>query len=147
MRRGQPRTPVADLRGAGLDGMERTVRLSGGAASPWTLLLFLSSECEGCGDLWPLLTEAALPRSVRVVAVVRAVGEDEARLVELEPPGGLVLASEAAWEDYGVLGAPFYVLVSRSSPAVMAESVAWGAEQLVAHVASLVASGTSPDAR
>ena len=100
-----------------------------------TLLAFLSSGCVTCEPLWEGLRrgQPALPDRARVVAVTRGPGaERPARLRALAPDGVPVVMSDAAWEDYGVPGAPYFVYVDGT--AVTGEGAAPDWEQLASLV-------------
>ncbi len=128
--------PAADIEGVDLAGLAVRHRLSGPGAPAWTLVLFLSGSCQGCLELWPLLTPGAVAPEVAVVAVARSRAEDPASLRALAPPGGQVVLSDRAFSDFGVQGAPFLVVASGSRPTLVRESVAFGSEQVRAEVAA-----------
>ncbi len=100
----------AAIAGNTLDGDAVRLDFNGGVGNP-TLLAFLSTGCSICGDFWEQLGERRLP-SVQTLIVAR--GEDRespARLRELAPEGVPVVMSSAAWDAYGIPGAPYFVLV------------------------------------
>jgi hypothetical protein len=105
------------------------------------LLLFLSSNCQGCLDLWQGLDEVQrlVAPALEVAVVTRGVDvEDAASIGELgRSQGGIpVVMSSAAFGDYVVAGPPFLVVVDGS--AVRTEGVAWGiAETTRAALAAL----------
>ena len=83
-----------------------------GASSRPTLLAFLTSGCSTCAGFWETLAEPRLPPSVQTVIVAHgAERERPRRLGELAPAGVPVVMSSEAWQDYGVPGAPYFVLV------------------------------------
>ena len=83
-----------------------------GTASRPTLLAFLTSGCGTCAGFWETLAEPRLPRVIQTVIVAHgAERERPVRLRELAPNGIPVVMSSEAWEDYGVPGAPYFVLV------------------------------------
>ena len=111
-----------------------------------TLLAFLSSGCVSCEPLWEGLRrgQPALPDRARVVAVTRAAGtESPARLRALAPDGVAVVMSDAAWDDYGVPGAPYFVYVDGT--AVTGEGAAPDWRQL-ASLVERAQSDTAPSA-
>ena len=131
---------AADVCGVRLSG--EPVRVAVRGASRWTLLLFLSSGCDGCRSLWSAVADpehaglAGLGGS-RVVVVARdAAREDvaELRLRAGAVGAARVVLSSAAWEAYSVLGPPFFALVDGSSGRVASEGVAWSVEQVVSDV-------------
>jgi hypothetical protein len=87
---------------------------AGGGAGP-TLLAFLTSGCGTCAGFWETLGDARLPAGVQTVVVTHgAERERPGRLRKLAPPGIPVVMSSQAWLDYGVPGAPYFVLVDGS---------------------------------
>ena len=109
-----PATPgqAYDVAGVTPGGDAVHVGVLGGRQA--TLLAFLSSGCVTCEPLWDGLRrgEPPLPDRTRVVAVTRGPGhESPARLRALAPEGVPVVMSDAAWEDYAVPGAPYFVYV------------------------------------
>jgi hypothetical protein len=111
--RGGGELAAHDVAGATLAGDSAKVSLATGA--PPTLLAFLTSGCSSCAGFWAALgTDGAeeLPADVRVVAVTKdGSHESPSRLRELAPDGLPVLLSSAAWADYRVPGAPYFVYV------------------------------------
>ncbi len=102
--------------------------LSGGACR-WLLLVFLSSDCQGCVDLWRGLGDLLLTEDRSISAVIVTHGprfEACEAVARLAPPDVPVIMSEAAWQVYGVLGAPFYVLIDRNERRVATEGVPVG---------------------
>jgi hypothetical protein len=126
-----PNRTGADPRAAPVTGPTPagdTVRLAfdGGAATP-TLLAFLSTGCSTCGGFWETLGEHRLPAEVQTVIVTQGSERESAsRLRSLAPSHVPVVMSSQAWQDYGVPGAPYFVLVDR---AIRGEGVAttWSA--------------------
>ncbi len=87
----------------------------GGAGSTPTLLAFLTSGCSTCAGFWETLGEQRLPPGVQTLIVTQgAERERPSRLRRLAPKGVSVVMSSQAWEDYGVPGAPYFVLVDGS---------------------------------
>lgn len=93
------------------------------------LLLFLGSDCGGCGPFWPA---AGAPQTLGlepeddVVVVVRPPPREDVHVLQqtMQTAGGCdVVLSALAWSDYRVQGPPFYVLVDGAR--VMTEGVAW----------------------
>ncbi|HVX20043.1 MAG TPA: hypothetical protein VHB02_01705 [Acidimicrobiales bacterium] len=85
--RDQPATVAADL--AGVDLSAAPVRVPVLGTGRWTLLLFLSSGCFGCRDMWDALADpvrAGLATDERVVAVTHGPDhEDVVALGRLAP--------------------------------------------------------------
>jgi hypothetical protein len=88
-----------------------SLSFEGVAAAP-TLLAFLTSGCATCAEFWESLGERRLPPGVQTVIVARGADREQpARLRQLAPRGVAVVMSSAAWDDYEVPGAPYFVLV------------------------------------
>jgi hypothetical protein len=119
--RNTPAGPAPALTGPTPTGDVVTLDFAGGAAAP-TLLAFLTSGCTTCAGFWETLGERRLPPEVQTVIVAHGPDRERpARLRTLAPPGMPVVMSSAAWEDYAVPGAPYFVLVDG---AVRGEGVA-----------------------
>jgi hypothetical protein len=108
-RRTDPNAPAL----AGTTPAGDPVRLAfDGVAGAPTLLAFLTSGCSTCAGFWETLGEPRLPAEVQTVVVTRGGDrESPSRLRSLAPAGIPVVMSSPAWEDYGVPGAPYFVLV------------------------------------
>jgi hypothetical protein len=164
--RDHPATVGHDLVGVDPSGARLSVGIAAGAEP--VCVLFLSSSCQGCRDLWE--GTGALRRdlgpAVRVVVVTRgpeaedaaavarlatsgAVGSDE---VSGETQGGEtgsggtevteVVMSSQAYLDYGVSGPPFYALTVGTD--VRTEGVAWGVRETAQAVRRALAGPDSP---
>jgi hypothetical protein len=97
-----------------------------------TLLLFLSTTCLGCQDLWEGTAEirAGLPDNVDLVLVTRGPEAEDAAAVAVRAPLGVTtVMSSPAFAEYRVGGPPFLVVVV--GPKVVTEGVAWGVEETV----------------
>jgi hypothetical protein len=77
-----------------------------------TLLAFLTTGCSSCATFWDALGTQQPPRGAQTVIVTHgSEREQPGRLKKLQPDGVPVVMSSRAWEDYGVPGAPYFVLV------------------------------------
>lgn len=124
---GPPTTVPRDVVGTGPDGTPCRIGVESDPEP--VLLLFLSSGCLGCRDLWDGLAElrAALSGVARVVAVTRSPdAEDSSAVAALAGESAVVMSSQA-FSHYRVSGPPF--LVVAAADGVRTESVAWGVEQ------------------
>jgi hypothetical protein len=98
------------------------------------LLLFLSTGCLGCGDLWEGLSEIreGLGQGADLAVVTKGADEEDTAAVAAMsgrgagPPFVPIVMSSAAYRDYRVGGPPFFVVVDATS--VRSEGVAWGVE-------------------
>jgi hypothetical protein len=90
------------------------VKIGLGEGGPPTLLAFLTSGCTICLGFWDGLREGTRPRelpaTVRVVVVTKDPShESPTRLRELAPANVPVVMSSAAWSEYRVPAAPYFV--------------------------------------
>jgi hypothetical protein len=90
------------------------VKIGFGDSYPPTLLAFLTSGCTVCESFWKGLRDGRrppeLPGEIRVVAVTKdPTHESPSRLRSLSSRGTSVVMSSAAWSDYGVPAAPYFV--------------------------------------
>jgi hypothetical protein len=100
------------------------------------VLLFLTTECLGCRDLWSGLADlhAGLGARARLAVVTKSAPEDDpASIRELagDVPSRLgipVVMSTPAFGHYRA-AAPFVVVVVPGE--ILAEGVAWGVEETV----------------
>src|SRR4051812_29013456 len=98
-----------------------------------TLVAFLSSGCLTCGGFWRAFAggRVTLPPATRLVIVTKSPAEEsESAVRDLAPAGLPVVMSSAAWEDYGVPGSPYFVLVDGPSGRVVGEGAATGWQQV-----------------
>jgi hypothetical protein len=105
----------------GLDLSGATAAVSVVGAKQDTLLAFLSTGCSTCEPFWDAFrADAELPAGTRLLVVVQDE-ESESRLRALAGPRLEVIASNAAWESYGVPGSPHFVYVEGASGRVTGE--------------------------
>ncbi|MFN2608173.1 MAG: hypothetical protein ABR511_09825 [Acidimicrobiales bacterium] len=86
-----------------------------------TLLAFLSTGCLTCTGFWQDLRspQPAVPGGARLVVVTKGPeAESEASVADLAPPGAVTVMSSAAWRDYGIPVAPYFVYVRASGKVV-----------------------------
>jgi hypothetical protein len=106
-----------------------------------TLLAFLSSGCGSCLVFWDVFRDGGpvdLPGDARLVCVSKDPGEESvATIKRLAPTEIPTVMSSAAWADYDVPVAPFFVLVDGKSGEVIGEGAAneWGQVQSLLHTA------------
>ncbi len=118
--------PAPDIAGTTPDGGAIKLSLGGSTAAPM-LVAFLSSGCTTCHRFWERLGERELPGELGLLVVTHdPTRESPSRLRALAPAGVTVVMSSHAYEEYGVPGAPYFVLVDGS---VRGEGVAttWAA--------------------
>jgi hypothetical protein len=108
-----------DVVGLDLSGASTAVSVIG--AKHDTLLAFLSTGCSTCEPFWDAFRAGeGLPGETRLVVVVQDE-ESEARLRSLAGPRLEVIASNQAWESYGVPGSPHFVHVDGATGRVTGE--------------------------
>jgi hypothetical protein len=116
-----------------------------------SLLAFLTSGCLTCEGFWAAFADPArrvLPRGTRLVVVTKGPEhESESRVRELAGPGLDVVMSSAAWDDYDVPVAPYFVHVDGASGEVRGEGAAQTWDQLVALLDRALADGDDGEAR
>jgi hypothetical protein len=126
-----PTTVPHDLSGVDPEGGACSVALIDSQVP--ALVLFLSSNCLGCLDMWHGTGELAdlLPADVRIVLVSRGPEREDAAaiaaLASVAVGGDLgvpTVMSTQAFTDYRVVGAPFMVVVEGNT--VRTEGVPWG---------------------
>jgi hypothetical protein len=125
-------TSIRPIRGTTLSG-EPVVH---DPAEGWTLVMFLSTSCDGCQELWEAFAEpdsSALPSGVRNLVVTRAATEQPEKVAARSGRAAVVLSDEA-WADYGVHSGPFFVLVDPQRARVATEGVAWSVDQIASAV-------------
>ncbi len=113
----------ADITGSTLDG--GTIAISMSANSGNTLIAFLSSGCSTCQSFWKSFrnpNNSQLSGSPRVIIVTRDMAEEsKSALMNLAPSEIPVVMSNQAWIDYGVPGAPFFVMVQGGTSKIIGE--------------------------
>jgi hypothetical protein len=136
--RDHPATTACDIAGVSLSGMPSSLKVVGSAVP--LLLLFLSSECQGCRDLWEGIEQlgTSIPDGVRVVVLTHGPEREDAQVVTtLAPTGTEVVMSSQAYADYRVAGPPFLVVVA--GDVVRTEGVAWGIHETAQAVRAALA--------
>lgn len=115
--RDRPATLAADVSGVGVGGEPAEVAVLG--TGRWTLLIFLSTGCQGCLPMWEVLADPVrgglVTDELAVVITRDPVEEDLETLSSLAPRDVPLVMSSAAWAAYGVQGPPFFALVDGRS--------------------------------
>jgi len=125
----RPDREAADVVGETPRGDAISISVVG--ASHSTLLAFLTSGCSTCAGFWSAFADTErlrVPGDARLVAVTKGPeGDSPGRLTKFAPPDVPVVMSSAAWEDYDVPVAPYFVFIDGPSGAIIGEgaSVAW----------------------
>ncbi len=106
-----------------------------------TLLAFLSSGCGSCLAFWDVFRDGGpveIPGDARLVCVSKDAGEESVTSIKRLAPSEIpTVMSSAAWADYDVPVAPFFVLIDGASGEVIGEGAAneWGQVQSLLHTA------------
>jgi hypothetical protein len=126
-------TLAPDVAGTTLDGQVMQFGIRAGGES--TLLAFLSSGCLVCEGFWEVFgaqPPPELPGGGRILILTKdSSHESPSRLRELAPAAVPVVMSSAAWKDYSVPTAPYFVHVDGASGEVRGEGTAAGWPQVV----------------
>jgi len=99
------------VRGVDPGGRPVAAAVEGGA---W-VLVFLTSSCLGCRDVWSALAAGAareLPRSRLALITPDATLEDRRTVASLAPPGAVVVMSTAAWTGWSAAASPWVAVSS-----------------------------------
>jgi hypothetical protein len=139
----RPRTdprPAVDVAGTSPDGDAAVISVAGADHS--TLLAFLTSGCTTCIDFWNAFADAdqlRIPGDARLVVVTKGEeGESSARLRTFAPLAVPVVMSSAAWADYDVPVAPYFVFINGPSSRIIGEGAAATWDHLVGMMARAV---------
>ena len=128
----RPAREAVDVSGETPDHDAISVAING--ARHTTLLAFLTSTCSTCIGFWDAFAVAtpAVPGDARLVLVTKGADAESPGSVRKLAPGITVpvVMSSAAWDDYDVPVAPFFVLVDGPSGTVLGEGAASTWEQV-----------------
>ena len=133
-----------DISGVTLGGEILSVRVVGVPRD--TVLLFLSSGCSGCAVFFADLAarSVALPPSARLLVVAHDASEESVSLLrELCPPGIDLVLSGQAWEDYGVPGSPYVMVVDGRRGRVVGEGTGTSLRQVATLIRQAVGDGAA----
>ncbi len=129
--------PASDISGEGLTGEIVSVRTV--AVEHDTVLVFLSSGCAGCTVFWEQLADRHGPfagsdglwSGSRVLVVTKDPHDESVGLLQqLSPPGVDVVMSTPAWDDFGVPGSPYVIVVDGPSGRVKGEGSGTSLDQI-----------------
>ena len=116
---------AVDLAGVDPSGAPVTFAVAG--VEHRTLLAFLSSTCLTCRGFWDAFADRrlAVPERARLLIVTKGVEAESPSVIrKLAPSGVHTVLSSAAWADYHVPVAPYFVLVDGAAGAVIGEGAA-----------------------
>jgi hypothetical protein len=128
-RRSTGTVPTESITGVTLDGVSRTVALTGSRG--YVLAAFLSSGCSTCKPFWTSFDrDLDLPHpDIRPVIVTKDASEESpSELVSLAPRDIPTVLSSQAWDAFRVPGTPYFQLIDASDGSVLGEGSAanWG---------------------
>jgi hypothetical protein len=133
--RGASPIEVVPIEGKDLEG--RSVRWDPRRGVGSTLLLFLSTTCDGCRDLFAALEdprEMGAEPDTKIILLFRSLSSvDRAQLKDLAR-GFSCVESQTTWEQYKVAGPPFFTYIDPHFDTVGTEGVAWGPESVASAV-------------
>lgn len=114
---------AADLSGLTPTGASRSVSAKSRTS---TLLAFLSTGCSTCATFWDAFAKGIdLPEGIRLVVVTKGPeAESPAEVAAMAPTEHLTLQSSAAWDDYRIPVAPYFVLIDGRRGVVVGEGAA-----------------------
>ncbi len=131
---GEGVTDPADTTGNAADLSGRTpaggaIHLAVTGVPHSTLIAFLSSGCLTCREFWDAFGSGEaddLPGiDTRLVAVTKSpADESESSVADLAPASIPTVMSSAAWDDFGVPVAPYFILVDGPTGSVVGEGAA-----------------------
>ncbi len=117
--------PAIDI--AGVDPAGAPVTFAVAGVEHRTLLAFLSSTCLTCRGFWEAFADRRLSVPGRARLLIVAKGSDAespATIRKLAPSSVHTVLSSAAWADYRIPAAPYFVLVDGSSGDIIGEGAA-----------------------
>lgn len=135
-----PQHPRTELRGRDAHDADVEVRLEA-----LSLVLFLSTTCDGCGDLASLVREGVAGCSTIGVLRVPAEGLPDTAASAFIGDQGRWLFGDDAFDAFGVRAAPFFCVLDAGG-SVVVEGVAFGADHVAEHCRRALAGTARPDA-
>jgi hypothetical protein len=141
-----PGAPAVDIAGSDPSGAPVTFAVAG--VEHRTLLAFLSSTCLTCRGFWDAFADRRLsvPGEARLLVVTKgSEAESPSALRKLAPRGVHTVLSSAAWADYRIPVAPYFVLVDGPTGDVVGEGAAATWEQVRDLMAQSEADGRPQD--
>jgi hypothetical protein len=138
---------ATDLTGVSPSG--EAIRIAVTSVRHDSLLAFLTTGCTTCAVFWQALAapDLRVPGGARAVIVAHSPEEESlSRVRSLAPREVPVLMASAAWEEYDVAYAPYFVYVSGSSGRVVGEGVAGTWDELTSLLGQAMADGATASA-
>lgn len=122
-----------DIAGSTPDGGASAIRVVG--TSRPTLLAFMSTTCATCNHFWARFELREVLETLgaaRLVIVTKGPRDESPAEVASRAPSGIPLVmSSAAWEEYGVPGSPYFVMVDGASGTISGEGSASSWDKLL----------------
>lgn len=134
-----PRRPRTALRGLDPRGADLETQLDGAS-----LVVFLSTTCDGCRDLARLVREGVSGLSVLGVLRVPPGGLPSEAITSFVGDEGRWLLGDDPFEAFEVRSAPFFCILDATGTLVV-EGVAFGANHIEDHCARVLAGVSRPD--
>lgn len=126
---------VREVRVSGLTPDGESVVTSLSTGSDPTLVAFLSTTCSSCTPFWEGLESSIMHfggHRHRVLIVTLGESEESpTRAQSMAKPAADVVMSSATWNEFGVPGAPYFVLIEPGTNKVLGEGSAMTYESLV----------------
>jgi len=134
----RPRRPRSVLQGVDPLGAVTESRLAGAS-----LVVFLSTTCDGCRDLADLVREGVEGFDVLGVLRVPTGGLPDDGISSFVGTGGRWILGADAFEAFEVRAAPFFCILDATGTLAV-EGVALGASHVADHCARVLAGPTPP---
>ena len=126
---------VRDIRLTGITPDGEPVVTSLATGTDPTLVAFLSTTCSSCSPFWEGLESSEMyfgAHRHRVLIVTLGEAEESpTRAQSMAKPGADVVMSSASWNEFGVPGAPYFVLLAPGTGSVIGEGSAMTYESLI----------------
>jgi hypothetical protein len=137
--------PAHDIDGVSLAGEIISARTVG--VDHDTVIAFLSSGCEACTGFWQELAKDqswTVAGDSRVLVVTKdPADESPDQLAALCPPGVDLVMSSKAWQDFGVPGSPYVLVVDGRTGRVKGEGSGLSFSQVGGLIATAVGDSRS----
>lgn len=126
---------VHDIRLTGMTPDGEPVVTSLATGTDPTLVAFLSTTCSSCTPFWEGLDSATMHfggNRLRVLIITLGEAEESpTRAQSMSKPGADVVMSSTTWNEFGVPGAPYFVLLEPGTGSVIGEGSAMTYESLI----------------
>ena len=124
-----------DVRVTGLTPQGEPVVTTLSAGSDPILVAFLSTTCSSCTSFWEGLESSTMyfggNRHRVVIVTLGEAEESPTRAQTMAKAGADVIMSSTTWNEFGVPGAPYFVLIEPGTGSTLGEGSAMSYESLV----------------